>query len=140
MALTPPKVIDVDDPLRPRADVAPAPAPPAATVALAPDPASSPSGVTVPFAPEPASSPSVEPEVADVSQGDPYDGSPKVAVSMRATKELWDRLGVLSRRLEDEGLRTSRTELTEALWHFHAPETTAEARELVRRYRRARLG
>jgi hypothetical protein len=126
MALTPPNVIDIDDPLRPRADVAAAPAPPAATVVLAPDPASAP--------------PVGEPEVADVSQGDPYDGSPKVAVSMRATKELWDRLGVLSRRLEDEGLRTSRTELTEALWHFHAPETTAEARELVRRYRRARLG
>jgi hypothetical protein len=126
MALTPPNVIDIDDPLRPRADVAAAPAPPAATVVLAPDPASSP--------------PVGEPEVADMSQGDPYDGSPKVAVSMRATKELWDRLGVLSRRLEDEGLRTSRTELTEALWHFHAPETTAEARELVRSYRRVRLG
>lgn len=72
--------------------------------------------------------------------GDPYDGSPKVSVSMRATKELWDRLGALSRRLEDEGLRSSRTELTEALWHFHAPETPDEARELVHRYRRARLG
>jgi hypothetical protein len=59
---------------------------------------------------------------------------------MRATKELWDHLGILSRRLEDQGLRTSRTELTEALWHFHAPESAAEARELVLRYRRARLG
>jgi len=72
--------------------------------------------------------------------GDPYDGSPKVSVSMRATKELWDRLGVLSRRLEDEGMRTSRTELTEALWHFYSPQNPQEARELVTRYRRARLG
>jgi hypothetical protein len=59
---------------------------------------------------------------------------------MRATKDLWDRLGVLARRLEDEGLRTSRTELTEALWHFHAPQNTDEARALIRRYRRARVG
>lgn len=67
-----------------------------------------------------------------------YDGSPKVAVSMRATKGLWDRLGALSRRLEDEGMRTSRTELTEAIWHFNMPQSTAEARELVRRYRSER--
>jgi hypothetical protein len=72
--------------------------------------------------------------------GDPYDGSPKVAVNMRATKELWDHLGVLSRRLEDAGVRTSRTELTEALWHFHSPQNPDDARELVMRYRRARLG
>lgn len=37
-------------------------------------------------------------------------------------------------------MRTSRTEITEALWHFHAPETPAAARELVVGYRRARLG
>ena len=59
---------------------------------------------------------------------------------MRATKQLWDHLGALTRELEGEGLRTSRTELTEALWHFEAPKVAAEARELVRRYRRARIG
>jgi hypothetical protein len=30
--------------------------------------------------------------------------------------------------------------MTEALWHFEASEVAAEARELVRRYRRARIG
>lgn len=59
---------------------------------------------------------------------------------MRATKQLWDQLGALTRELEGEGLRTSRTEITEALWHFHAPADADAARELVRRYRRARIG
>jgi hypothetical protein len=59
---------------------------------------------------------------------------------MRATKQLWDQLGALTRELAGEGLRTSRTELTEALWHFHAPRDAAAARELVRRYRRVRVG
>jgi hypothetical protein len=59
---------------------------------------------------------------------------------MRATEDLWNHLGALTRRLEDEGLRTSRTELTEALWHFHAPLNTDEARVLIHRYRRARIG
>jgi len=76
----------------------------------------------------------------DQSSQGVYDGSPKVAVSMRATKALWDIMGALSRRLEDEGMRTSRTELAEAMWHFNMPESPDEARELVRRYRRARLG
>jgi len=77
---------------------------------------------------------------AEHEEGDQgrYDGSPKVAVSMRATKGLWDGLGALSRRLEDEGMRTSRTELTEAMWHFNMPQSTAEARDLVRRYRSER--
>jgi hypothetical protein len=138
VALTPPKVIDIDDPLRPRAEPPPQekPAakprrkPKAAAASLAAGPPQE--------SPAPTESAAFEPETSN--QGDPYDGSPKVAVSMRATKELWDRLGVLSRRLEDEGLRTSRTELTEALWHFHAPDNVAAARELVLRYRRARLG
>lgn len=78
--------------------------------------------------------------VAEASPGDPYAGSPKIAVNMRATKQLWDQLGALTRELEGEGLRTSRTEITEALWHFHAPSDAAAARELVRRYRRVRVG
>lgn len=101
---------------------------------------------TVPGAPESASSatapaPPAPPDDQPGNQGgDPYEGSPKVAVNMRATKELWDHLGVLSRRLEDAGVRTSRTELTEALWHFYSPQTPDDARDLVMRYRRARLG
>ncbi|MDQ3729055.1 MAG: hypothetical protein M3355_05645 [Actinomycetota bacterium] len=70
----------------------------------------------------------------------PYAGSPKIAVNMRATKALWDRLGDLTRQLEGEGLKASRTELTEALWHFNMPKDAVEARELLRRYRLARLG
>lgn len=71
---------------------------------------------------------------------DPYAGSPKVSVNMRATKALWDRLGDVVRQLDAEGTRASRTELTEALWHFHAPTDPEEARDLLRRYRVARLG
>ena len=71
---------------------------------------------------------------------DTYEGSPKVAVNMRATKALWDELGRLVRELEADGLRTSRTEMTEALWHLHAPGDAAEARELIRRYRVDRAG
>jgi len=70
----------------------------------------------------------------------PYEHSPKIAVNMRATKALWDRLGDLTRQLEGEGLKASRTELTEALWHFNMPKDGVEARELLRRYRVARLG
>lgn len=111
----------VDDPLQARAAREPAAPPTASELARQP--------------------PSVAPAASEQpSQADPYGGSPKVTVSMRATKELWDRLGVLSRRLEDEGMRTGRTEITEALWHFYAPKTPDEARELVRSYRRVRLG
>jgi hypothetical protein len=49
-------------------------------------------------------------------------------------------LGALMRELEADGFRTGRTELSAALWRFHAPRDAADARELVRRYRRARIG
>lgn len=136
MNLGPAKLTDLDDPLRgPQ---------PAAASASAPKRASRPrrqaqreraSGKRDAVA-------TTQPPVAtaDEAIGDPYGGSPKIAVNMRATKELWDRLGALTRELEGEGFRTSRTELTEALWHFHAPRDAAQARELVRRYRRARIG
>jgi hypothetical protein len=137
MALGPAKLTDLDDPLRgPRAE------PPAA-----PDSSATPTPSTRrrPRAAAPArrqGQPQAEDATppTDVSPGDPYAGSPKIAVNMRATKQLWDQLGALTRELEGEGLRTSRTELTEALWHFHAPRDATAARELVRRYRRVRVG
>jgi hypothetical protein len=35
--------------------------------------------------------------------GDPRAGSPKIAANMRATKELWDPLGALTRELRARG-------------------------------------
>jgi hypothetical protein len=147
MSLGPAKLTDLDDPLR-------GPQPTAA--ASAPKRASRPrrqaqgerasgkrdAGATTTQSSEPPAAPTEPPSVptADEAVGDPYAGSPKIAVNMRATKELWDHLGALTRELEAEGFRTSRTELTEALWHFHSPRDAAGARELVRRYRRARIG
>lgn len=138
MALGPAKLTDLDDPLR-----GPQPEPPVGSTSSA-----TPTPSTRRQRPEatPQGRRQAQPQAedatapADVSPGDPYAGSPKVAVNMRATKQLWDQLGGLSRELEGEGLRTSRTELTEALWHFHAPRDTAAARDLVRRYRRVRVG
>lgn len=148
MSLGPARLTDLDDPLR-------GPQPTAAASAPAPKRASRPrrqaqrerasgrrdAGATTQPSERPAA-PTEPPSVptADEEIGDPYAGSPKIAVNMRATKELWDHLGALTRELEAEGFRTSRTELTEALWHFHAPRDAAGARELVRRYRRARIG
>jgi hypothetical protein len=136
MALGPAKLTDLDDPL-----LGPEPEPPAT-----PDSATRTPRTRRPpaAAPPPRRQAQPPPEdatpAADVSPGDPYAGSPKIAVNMRATKQLWDQLGALTRELEGEGLRTSRTELTEALWHFHAPRDATAARELVRRYRRVRVG
>ncbi len=140
MALGPAKLTDLDDPLRgPR----PEPPPPPLPAATQPDAAQpSPHHAASdrrakPLAPEPQAH---EPTAIGEASGDPYSGSPKIAVNMRATKQLWDHLGALTRELEGEGLRTSRTELTEALWHFHVPHDAGAARELVRRYRRVRIG
>lgn len=91
----------------------------------------------------PPTPPAVEPVASrpsDEPVADPYAGSPKIAVNMRATKALWDRLGALTRELEAQEFRTSRTELTEALWHFHAPSDATAARDLIRRYRHTRIG
>jgi hypothetical protein len=141
MALGPAKLTDLDDPLRGPQAAAAAPPAPAAKRASRPQRDAQRGGragkrneATATRTPEPSA------VTADEPIGDPYAGSPKIAVNMRATKELWDRLGALTRELEGDGFRTSRTELTEALWHFHAPGTAADARDLVRRYRRARIG
>jgi len=85
-----------------------------------------------------------------VDVGDPMAGSPKVAINMRATKALWDALGAVLRLCEDEGLPTSRTELTEALWasvifgrSWWVPGEALDgprAIALVRSYRAWRLG
>jgi hypothetical protein len=132
MTLKPPAIVDLplDDPLGPRPTRSPAAAEPA-------PPAQRRGRVKTA---EIAHRPQTAPPRTRSQDGDPYGGSPKIPVTMRATKDLWDRLGVLTRRLEDEGMRTSRTELTEALWHFHAPQNTDEARGLIQRYRRARVG
>jgi hypothetical protein len=141
MALGPAKLTDLDDPLRgPQAAAAPA-AP--AKRASRPRRDAQPGGEeTAKRSGATGTGTSELPSAvtADEPIGDPYAGSPKIAVNMRATKELWDRLGALTRELEGDGFRTSRTELTEALWHFDAPRTAADARDLVRRYRRARIG
>jgi hypothetical protein len=131
MTLKPPAIVDLplDDPLGPRPTRSPTPAEP---TARAPRRRSAKTAA--------AGDRQTPPPRTRPQEGDPYGGSPKIPVTMRATKDLWDRLGALTRRLEDEGMRTSRTELTEALWHFHAPQTTDEARALIRRYRRARVG
>ena len=141
MSIGPAKLTDLDDPLR-------GPQPTAAAAAPAPKRASRPrrkaqqerpSGeIDAVATTQPSELPIVS--TAENATGDPYAGSPKISVNMRATKELWDRLGVLTRELEGQGWRTSRTEITEALWHFHAPREAAGALELVRRYRRVRIG
>jgi hypothetical protein len=142
MALGPAKLTDLDDPLRGPQATAPGAASPERAPRSQRDakrkdgrgkPAPAPSNMAR-TAGDPGS------RTTDESIGDPYAGSPKITVNMRATKELWDRLGALSRELEAQEFRTSRTELTEALWHFHAPRDAAGARELIRRYRRSRLG
>jgi hypothetical protein len=134
MALGPAKLTDLDDPLRgPR----PEPASPATTTSSARRRRAT---RAVPARRRGEAQAGDAAPAADASPGDPYAGSPKIAVNMRATKQLWDQLGALTRELEGDGLRTSRTELTEALWHFHAPSDAAAARELVRRYRRVRVG
>jgi hypothetical protein len=137
MALGPAKLTDLDDPLRgPRPEPAGEPAPSATRTPSGPRRATR--GAPARRRAEPPAEDATP--AAEVSPGDPYAGSPKIAVNMRATKQLWDQLGALTRELEGEGLRTSRTEITEALWHFHAPSDAAAARELVRRYRRVRVG
>jgi hypothetical protein len=147
MNLGPAKLTDLDDPLRgPQPSAAAAPAPKRASRPRREGHGERASGKRDAVAATPSSEPSAAPSeppsvpTADEAVGDPYAGSPKIAVNMRATKELWDHLGALTRELEADGFRTSRTELTEALWHFHAPRDAAGARELVRRYRRARIG
>lgn len=134
MPLQSAKLTDLDDPLRGRQTPAPATSVSAASPTKASSRKHKAAAAPAPDRVDEPAGPQAE------RGGDPYAGSPKIAVNMRATKQLWDHLGALTRELEGEGLRTSRTEMTEALWHFEAPEDADEARELVRRYRRARIG
>ena len=54
---------------------------------------------------------------------------------------FWDRLGALARRLlVEQDIRSSRGELTQALWWRHLPRDARRARTLLRAYRSARLG
>src|SRR5436853_368649 len=86
-------VATLDDPLRgpgpePPAAPTPDPAPPTPRTRRPPQPA----------APRRQAQPQAEDETptpTEVSPGDPNAGSPKIAVNMRATKQLWDQLGAL---------------------------------------------
>lgn len=153
MALKAAQLVDLDDPLRGPAEPStqtdqPADANPelsgSATVAAPavskPRPRGSSRRRATQRPPSDESAAQEPPHEPAVSPGDPYEGSPKIAVNLRATKQLWDQLGALTRELESQEARTSRTELTEALWHFHMPANADDARELVRRYRRVRIG
>lgn len=71
---------------------------------------------------------------------DPYAGVPKVAVNMRMLQLLWEDIELGVRSVEELGLKTSRTEVVEALLHRDLPRKPAELAELVRSFRRARAG
>ncbi len=68
---------------------------------------------------------------ADVN---PYTGAGTTSLTVRVVVPLHARYRRLVRDLEDEGYRTSSTELFHALLHF-GPEDTDEARDLLRRWR-----
>jgi hypothetical protein len=63
-----------------------------------------------------------------------YAGAGTTSLNVRLLVPLHARYRRLVRELEDEGYRTSSTELFHALLHF-GPEGTGEARELLRRWR-----
>ncbi len=68
---------------------------------------------------------------ADVN---PYTGAGTTSLTVRVVVPLHARYRRLVRDLEDEGYRTSSTELFHALLHF-GPKDTDEARDLLRRWR-----
>lgn len=68
---------------------------------------------------------------------DPYAGAPSRQYNTRLLEPLHARYVQLVRDLEDEGYRTTMTELVHALLDA-GPQTPAEARELVRGWRRKR--
>jgi len=71
-----------------------------------------------------------EPETAV----NPYTGAGTTSLNVRVLVPLHARYRQLVRALEDEGYRTSSTEIFQALLHF-GPANTDEARELIRRWR-----
>lgn len=104
------------------ADVEPAaPARPSLAVAAAPQPAPR------------AKRKRAAPEVAR----DPYAGAPSRQVNTRLLEPLHSRYMQLVRELEDDGYKTSFTEVLHALLD-DGPTTADEARELVRAWRRRR--
>jgi len=64
----------------------------------------------------------------------PYTGAGTTSLNVRVLVPLHGRYRRLVRALEDEGYRTSSTEIFQALLHF-GPPNTDEARELIRRWR-----
>lgn len=68
---------------------------------------------------------------------DPYAGAGTKQVNTRLLEPLHTRFVLLVRQLDDEGYRTSLTEILHALLE-EGPDTPDEARELVRRWRRRR--
>lgn len=68
---------------------------------------------------------------------DPYAGAGTRQVNTRLLEPLHTRYVLLVRELDDEGYRTSLTEILHALLE-EGPATADEARELVRRWRRRR--
>jgi hypothetical protein len=77
------------------------------------------------------------PPAAGRAPRDPYAGAGTKQVNTRLLEPLHTRYVQLVRQLEDEGYRTSLTELLHALME-EGPATPDDARELVRRWRRRR--
>lgn len=64
----------------------------------------------------------------------PYAGAGTTSLNVRILVPLHDRYRRLVRELEDEGYKSSATEIFHALLHF-GPSGTDEARELLRSWR-----
>ena len=73
-------------------------------------------------------------EAAVTAEVNPYTGAGTTSLNVRILVPVHTRYRKLVRDLEDEGYRTSSTELFHALLHF-GPTNTAEARDLLRRWR-----
>lgn len=84
--------------------------------------------------------PSRRPKAAAAADGEPASGTNPytragtTSLNVRVLVPLHGRYRQLVRTLEDEGYRTSSTEIFQALLHF-GPANTDEARELLRRWR-----
>jgi hypothetical protein len=74
------------------------------------------------------------PEQAGRGDVNPYAGAGTTSLNVRILVPLHNRYRKLVRELEDEGYKSSATELFHALLHF-GPSDTAEARELLRSWR-----
>lgn len=70
---------------------------------------------------------------------DPYRRAARREINIKATPALWERVGALVTDLAATGVRATRGELTEALWHYYTPQDSVSAAELVRAFRLAAL-